>query len=191
MHSILTFLVICRHRSQLICWIFANTWGFVPASAFTEIAAAILDIFALLLFARILVAGVHSCSWVMGAVHQKVLEPVLAKIKYPTTLVLPDTREGTFELAPMWWVLGGDRRDESLNWLSALKFLLYLISEKRGLLKVRFWPHVLSAVMLTTEVRQQLRLSTVSNECDREKFWWKANVKICDFRSLFLNTECT
>lgn len=127
----------------------------------------------------------------MGAVHQKVLEPVLAKIKYPTTLVLPDTREGTFELAPMWWVLGGDRRDESLNWLSALKFLLYLISEKRGLLKVRFWPHVLSAVMLTTEVRQQLRLSTVSNECDREKFWWKANVKICDFRSLFLNTECT
>lgn len=51
----------------------------------------------------------------MGAVHQKVLEPVLAKIKYPTTLVLPDTRERTFELAPMWWVLGGDRRDESLN----------------------------------------------------------------------------
>lgn len=37
-----------------------------------------------------------------GAVHQKAPEPVLAKIKYPAMLVLPDTREGTFELTLTW-----------------------------------------------------------------------------------------
>lgn len=51
----------------------------------------------------------------MGAVHLKVPEPVLAKIKYPAMLVLPDTREGMFELTPTWWVVGSDRQDESLN----------------------------------------------------------------------------
>lgn len=51
----------------------------------------------------------------MWAVHKKVPEPVLAKIKYPTMLVLPDIREGTFELSSTWWVVGSDRRDESLN----------------------------------------------------------------------------
>lgn len=45
----------------------------------------------------------------MGAVHLKAAEAVLAKIKYPTMLALPDTREGMFELTPTWWVVGGDR----------------------------------------------------------------------------------
>lgn len=45
----------------------------------------------------------------MGADHKKAPEPMLAKIKYPAMLVLPDTGEGTFELTPTWWVVGSDR----------------------------------------------------------------------------------
>lgn len=135
----MTFLVICRHRSQLICWIFANIWGFVPAPAFTEIAAVILDIFALLLFARIVVVEMSILAAGLWGSSSEGSRACGGKNQVPTMLVLPDTREGTFELTPTWWVVGSGRQDESLNWLSALKFLLYLIPEKCGLLKVRFW----------------------------------------------------
>lgn len=66
---------------------------------FTEIAAAILDIF----FPSAACynscgRGEHPCSRVMGVVHKKAPEAVLGKIKYLTMLILPDTREGVFEL---------------------------------------------------------------------------------------------